>query len=257
MSPQPAARNAIADRFRRGKRDKTLAVVEGFHALKHALRFHAEILAVLCSEPAALQSLAEDLAPDIAQPLLALAQTVEPQLLRELAPKAPNTGVVALAKRREGTRAQLLKREHAPVVLLEQPRDLGNLGASVRVAAAAEAAGVLVTGRHDPWHPEAIRGSAGLHFALPVLWTPALEDLLDAPLHGRALVAMDPDGAPFDPHSLPDGAVFAFGSERQGLSEPLLAAADLRLSIPMARNVSSLNLATSVAVTLFVAKLCA
>ena len=40
----------------------------------------------------------------------------------------------------------------APVVLLEDPRDLGNMGACVRVAAAADAAGVLSTGSHDPWH---------------------------------------------------------------------------------------------------------
>jgi TrmH family RNA methyltransferase len=35
-----------------------------------------------------------------------------------------------------------------------------------------------VTGDVDPWAPEALRGSAGLHFALPVL-------RVDGPLHGR------------------------------------------------------------------------
>ncbi len=53
-------------------------------------------------------------------------------------------------------------------MLLEDPRHFGNLGAVIRVAAAAEAAGVLTTGRQDPWDPVAVRGSAGLHFALPV-----------------------------------------------------------------------------------------
>ncbi len=38
----------------------------------------------------------------------------------------------------------------------------------MRVAAAADVAGVLTTGVHDPWDPAALRGSAGLHFALPV-----------------------------------------------------------------------------------------
>ena len=45
---------------------------------------------------------------------------------------------------------------------------MGNMGACVRVAAAADAAGVLTTGGNDPWHPDALRGAAGLHFALPV-----------------------------------------------------------------------------------------
>ena len=45
---------------------------------------------------------------------------------------------------------------------------MGNMGACVRVAAAADAAGVLTTGDNDPWHPDALRGAAGLHYALPV-----------------------------------------------------------------------------------------
>jgi len=45
---------------------------------------------------------------------------------------------------------------------------MGNVGACVRVAAAAGAAAVLTTGENDPWFPDAVRGAAGLHFALPV-----------------------------------------------------------------------------------------
>ena len=37
-----------------------------------------------------------------------------------------------------------------PLVLLEDPRTMGNMGACVRVAAAADAAGVLTTGTNDP-----------------------------------------------------------------------------------------------------------
>ncbi len=46
-------------------------------------------------------------------------------------------------------------------------------------------------------------------------------------------------------------AILAFGTERDGLSEELLAAADARVSLPMEPGVSSLNLATSVAATLY------
>ena len=50
---------------------------------------------------------------------------------------------------------------------------------------------------------------------------------------------------------MPAGAVLAFGSERQGLSDALLARADLRVAIPMQAGISSLNLATAVAVMLY------
>ena len=53
------------------------------------------------------------------------------------------------------------------MVLLENPRSHGNIGAAVRVAAAVGAAGVVTTGDHDPWHPSALVGSAGLHFRRP------------------------------------------------------------------------------------------
>jgi TrmH family RNA methyltransferase len=131
------------------------------------------------------------------------------------------------------------------VVLLEDPRTMGNMGACVRVAAAADAAGVLTTGENDPWHPDALRGAAGLHFALPVA---RVEEL---PESDRPLVAIDPGGDEMRAGGLPPRAVLAFGTERYGLSSALLARADARLGIPMREGVSSLNLATSVAAVLF------
>lgn len=251
MSPAPARDGALIDAFRRARRDRDLAVVEGFHAVKHALRFDAEILEVLCSDPDVLAALARDLAPDLAQRLSAIARPIAPERLAEIAPRAARTGVVALARRRRDDEQRvLLDARPAPIVLLEQPRDLSNAGACVRVCAAADAAGVIVTGRHDPWHPDAIRGAAGLHFALPVLW------LADTPSSDRPLIAMDPDGEPLSRASLPPRAILAFGSERQGLSEELLARADARARIPMRAGVSSLNLATSVSAALFAMRLC-
>ena len=68
---------------------------------------------------------------------------------------------------------------------------------------------------------------------------------------GRPLVAIDPEG---DEVAVPDDAVLAFGTERHGLSDALLARADLRVRIPMRAGVSSLNLATSVAAVLYGAR---
>jgi tRNA G18 (ribose-2'-O)-methylase SpoU len=64
-------------------------------------------------------------------------------------------------------------------------------------------------------------------------------------------VAVDLGGESLSEFHLPDRALLAFGTERQGLSQELLDVADYRVSIPMENGVSSLNLATSVAVVLY------
>jgi TrmH family RNA methyltransferase len=256
-------RQATIDRFRSARSHPDVVLLEGFHPLKHALRFGAEVLEALAPDPAVVVDLAADLAPDLAGRLASLLTTIPFELYAELSPRPPDSGVVARARRPSSDAAEILARPGpGPVVLLERPTHLGNLGAAVRAAAGAGAAGVLATGEHDPWHATALRGSAGLHFALPVA---RLEDPgaipTAAPADGtsgddaggsrRPLVAVDPDGEPLEAGELPPRAILAFGSERHGLSPALLRAADRRIRIPMREGVSSLNLATSVAVVLY------
>ena len=233
-------------RYQNARRDPAVVVLEGFHALKHALRFGAEVLEAVAPDPAEIVALAGSLAPDLLPALSALLTEVGRDEFAGLAPAAPPTPVLALARRPEvGPAALLAAPGPAPVVLLDRPNHLGNLGAVVRVAAAAGGAGVLVTGERDPWHPAALRGSAGLHFAIPVA-------RLAGPLPaGRALVAIDPGGDSLWEAGLPARAVLAFGGERHGLGVDLLEAADRRIAIPMEPGVSSLNLATAAAVVLF------
>lgn len=236
--------------YRTARRDSGLAVLEGFHALKHALRFGAELLEAVASDPDGLERLAADLAPDLAGSLAERVTPVDAEALARMVPQAPRTGVVAIARRPAVDVAEALADERpSPVVLLEDPRTMGNMGACVRVAAAADAAGVLTTGSNDPWHPDALRGGAGLHFALPVAAIDAL------PAGDRPLVAVDPEGDQADLRALSPRSVLAFGTERHGLSAELLDRADARLAIPMRAGVSSLNLATAVAAVLFARRL--
>ncbi len=206
--------------------------LEGFHALKHALRFGAKITQAITSDREALLALAADLAPDVTGRLAALVADGDDG----------GAGVVAEADPPDHDLAAALAGP-GPVVFLEEPTHHGNVGAAIRVAAAAGAAAVLTNGTLDPWHPNALRGSAGLHYAVPVARVQSL------PATGRPLVAFDPAGSPLA--DLPDRPVCAFGSERRGLSPELVDQADLVVAIPMRAGVSSLNLATAVAVALY------
>ena len=226
----------------RARRQRELVVLEGFHAIKHAIRFGGELLGAWTADPAEVQALIARLAPDIELPIAVVS-------LDELKLVVPRAQVVAVARRPAQPDPDTVLAGPGHVVLLEDPRHLGNLGAVVRVAAAAGAAGVMCTGRQDPWHPDALRGSAGLHFALPV-------HHLHAPrTQGRELIALDPDGEPLRPDQFERPAVLAFGTERDGLSDELLAQAQRRVALPMQPGVSSMNLATAVAATLYALKL--
>ena len=235
----------LSAQVRRLRADPDIAILEGFHALKHALRFGARVDLALAEDPGAADALAAELAPDVRAALQQLVRAAGPEVMGLAAPRAPHTGVVGFAGRpRDGADRVRSAARDRPIVLLENPRDLGNVGAVIRVAAAAGSAAVLTTGDHDPWDPRAIRGSAGLHFALPVL------RVAPGATFDRPLVAIDPQGDPAL-EAIPPGAVLAFGTERHGLTDHIRDTAAMRVRIPMREGVSSLNLATAVAVVLF------
>lgn len=225
-----------------GRRDPSLAVLEGVHVWKHAVRFGAEPRDLVTNDPAALTDLITRLAPDLDIPDV---MVVDDDTWRRLAPHPPTSPLLAIAPRPSVDMDLVLaSATDAPVVALEHPSHLGNVGAVVRVAAAADAAAVLVIGgTSDPWHPAALRGGAGLQFAVPT------QRINSLPTTVRPLVAVDPTGD--TTAAVPRGAVLVFGTERHGLRPATLAAADLTIALPMRAGVSSLNLATTVSAVLY------
>jgi len=222
--------------------DPTLVVVEGFHALKHALRVGAELVFVVVETGTDLTTLAPG---GHALPSLPVTPvTLAHDQFADLARPRPSVPVVAVARRPTPSDVGALRRDR-PLVVLERPNHPGNLGAVVRVAAAADAAGVVCFGGVDPWGAAAVRGAAGLTFALPVIRTDAWPDT------DRPVLAFDPSGRDLNGVVVQPGSMMVFGTERDGLSPAVRDRADEVVRIPMAPPVSSLNLATAVAIALY------
>ncbi|MFI2411611.1 TrmH family RNA methyltransferase [Streptomyces sp. NPDC018947] len=230
------------------RRADACVLLDGFHALKHALRFGADVPVAVTSDREGALALAEELAPDVRETLGGLLTEVPHTAYTSLVPRPHPTAVAALAvrpSREAGLRTLARTPRSSPVVVLDQPRNLGNAGAVIRLAAGFGATGVVTTGPLDPWHPTVVRGGAGLHFATTV------ERLDVARLPPGPVFALDPEGEDVRGLKLPDDALLAFGSERSGLSPELRARADHLVALPMRPQVSSYNLATSVAMTLY------
>lgn len=223
-------------------------LLDGFHVIKHALRFGADVPLVLTWGGADVLALAERLAPDLRATLAERLVDTDAAAFAELTGSGHHTKVAALAAQPAVPDGLVTgPGRAAPAVLLDNPRHLGNLGAVVRVVAGLGGSAVLTTGTVDPWHPDALRGSAGLHFAVPVL------RIGDDELRrlGGPVWAIDPHGQDLRKLTIPSDAVLVFGSERGGISAGLRARADVVAALPMRAGMSSYNLATSVAMTLY------
>jgi TrmH family RNA methyltransferase len=232
----------LVERVARLSADPRFVRLEGLHAVKHALRFGADVILLVTADREAAIGLAQIVAPDVRARLVAdlieiEAASVDPVLGR------PRFDVLGFAPRPTA----IASISTAPAVLLEAPRNLGNLGAVVRVAAGFGARAVWTTGSVDPWHPAVVRAAAGLHFAVSV----ERVEVTDRVVGDGPLLAFDPTGDDLRGVTIGPDAALAFGSERRGLSPELRRRADRLVAIPMRAGVSSYNLATSVAVALY------
>jgi tRNA G18 (ribose-2'-O)-methylase SpoU len=143
------------------------------------------------------------------------------------------------------------------VVVLEDVNNHTNLGAVFRSAAGLGMDAVLLSPTCcDPLYRRAVRVSMGQVFALPYAyleWPQGLHSLRTAGFQLLALTP-SPDATRLDDVVLgaEDKAALLLGAEGPGLSEQALKESDLRVRIPMAHGVDSLNVAGAAAVACWV-----
>jgi tRNA G18 (ribose-2'-O)-methylase SpoU len=161
-------------------------------------------------------------------------------------------GVLVLADRPPVRAADDLLDASSRVVALESMTDSANVGSVFRNAAALGADAVVFDeGTADPLLRRSVRVSIGTVLTIPFAVVPSWPDGLAG--HGLTVLALtpDPSATALDEVECPDRFALLVGTEGAGLSDAALAAADVRVRIPMQRGVDSVNVATALAIALY------
>jgi RNA methyltransferase, TrmH family len=171
--------------------------------------------------------------------------TFSPALLKAVTDTRTSQGVIGLFERPRWKPDQIFSKRDTVVIALDSVQDPGNVGTIVRLAAAFDAAGViLLPGCADAYGPKAIRASAGA-----ILNVPVVEMDTDALLaRGLPVYSADSKGSTAAPPAR--SAVLAFGSEGRGISAQLRKAAR-PIAIETSGRVESLNVAAAAAILLW------
>ena len=203
--------------------------------------------------PAALESLA-----DVRARVRCPVHVVERPALASLTGIDFHRGCLALAKRPGADPPLEAFAGARRLMALESVANPDNVGGLFRVAAAFDAGGVLLDrASGDPFYRKAIRTSMGASLDVPFTrlesWTASL-----AMLRGRgfqiAALTPDPIATPLaayaDTVSRDRPLVLMLGAEGPGLSPEALSAADVRVRIPIAAGVDSLNVVVAAGIAL-------
>ena len=178
-----------------------------------------------------------------------IIQTTEPVLKKlSTTDSAPEAVAVGIQKIYD---FDVLKKAKK-VVLLEEIKDLGNLGTILRTAVAFQAEAIVLYGDStDIYNPKCVRASVGNLWKIPIFQIKDFNQLEQ--IFGKfQRIATLPRSKNFLKNfDIKFPALIMFGSEAAGLSDELIKFSTDSVKIEMAETVESLNLAVSVSIILY------
>lgn len=238
---------------RRGRERRGLALAEGVRLVEEVLAAGVTCRAVVTSPQLEATERGRTLKAALAargpvtemadEELAGLASTEHPQ------------GVLAVVVPPAWQLADIRPIGPAAVIILDGVQDPGNVGTIIRTALGLGAAGVVsLPGTVETTNPKTLRAAMGASFRLPVV--SASEEILAPWLEAQrfTLAVTAADGVPFEPARVPARVALILGNEGGGVGSSLGRTAGLRLAIPLASSVESLNVAVAAGIFLFGAR---
>ncbi|MDD6539214.1 MAG: RNA methyltransferase [Firmicutes bacterium] len=181
---------------------------------------------------------------------------LERNLFAELSDTRSSQGVIAMVRQQSSEPGRIMKLASGDggMLVLDRIQDPGNMGTMIRTAEAAAMAGVvLIKGCVDPYSPKVVRAAAGSLFRVPIVQKVETEELLDtARKTGRRVAVTALEGASdYRDAGLGGRDMIVIGNEGQGVSESFIEASDLKIKIPMAGSIESLNAAVAAGILMY------
>lgn len=178
---------------------------------------------------------------------------VTPELFAKLAYRGESGGVLLVIPYLTATLDSLVVPDPAFLAVIEGVEKPGNLGAILRTADAAGLHAVIITaGATDLHNPNVVRASLGTLFTVPVVEAATAESIAWLQQHAIRIIAARPDATvKYTAADYTGPVAIVMGAESTGLGRAWSAVAHEQVTIPMAGQANSLNLATSTALLLY------
>jgi TrmH family RNA methyltransferase len=227
-------------------------VVEGAHAVRDLLRRYPEqILTVVTTQGYLLK---EPQGDRLLRKVSSTQQYSCPDLqFSKLSDLDAPQGILAVVRQPTWNEGEVLRQPTILGIFGEQLQDPANVGAIIRTAAALNASALWLTPESaDLYHPKVVRATSGVLLALPIFTAGDVSGLIRQGCQIFAAEVTGDGAVPIDEiHQVPRKFILAFGNESRGLSAQILTQAVTRFTIPLSRNVESLNVAATVAIATF------
>lgn len=223
----------------RDKENKFL--LEGFKSIEEAFNAGIEIeYAFILKEKAEQYKFLGDKVILTTEPVLKKISTTD---------SAPDAVAVGVKKHYDNSILNSAKK----VVLLENIKDLGNLGTILRTSTAFGADAVVLFGSEcaDLYNPKCVRSSVGNLWKIPVLYIRDIHELEKYFSDFQRIATLPRAEKYLKDFRCTEKCLIMFGSEADGLSDELVNFSTDSVKIEMASSVESLNLSISCAVVLY------
>lgn len=163
-------------------------------------------------------------------------------------------GVLAVCEQKKYDMKELLSKDEALFVVLDEIADPGNLGTIIRTADAANVDGIFLSnGCVDLFNPKVIRSTMGSVFHLPVFYNLDLITLFQEFKNSNIktfAAHLKANNSLYDLNFKQSAAVLV-GNEANGISDSLLDSVDCMFKIPMSPKAESMNASVALSIAIY------